>query len=257
MNKFKWTLIYLIPFLAFTGCGKGFEANLTDLEKLENDVDASNIDVQEGETPKSVDQQILDSYMSEFNNLDREDIENLDYDIKSFEVQVDRRQNQVSGVSIRMHSMTNVVDSEGTSITSCNNLTSIRDTHITLTQLQSRDSIFLGRNNGYEFEIQCTDSDCDEMVAAIRRINSGPRGLILIGVKTGTITGGRSGSYSEKYTSRSVDIKPYFTVAVSPDEYISRCHQIGELERSSTDEDEEPSRDEPVDPTGGLEDLFD
>ena len=250
MSKFRLILTGFIPFLVFIGCGQHFEATSMSVQEAEKTMDATNLDVPEGKTPKSVDQQILDTYMSEFDALDNQSIESLVSDIRSFEIQVDRRQNQVNGVSVRMHSRTSAVDSLGTSITACNNLISIRDSQITLARLQSQNSIFVGRSAGYEIMIQCTDSNCDEMVAAIRRTENGSRGLILMGLKGGSITGGRNGSYTQRYISRHVDIEPYFTVAVSPNEYIAIVCSL--VEPPSRPNQGDNTQNESVDPTDGI-----
>ena len=261
MNRFKLITMYFIPFLVFVGCGQSFEANSISIEDAETSVDANNIHVQEGETPKSVDQRILDTYMSEFNRLDTQDIEDLADDIRSFELRVDRRDDQISEISVRMHSRTDGVNAQGTSLTACDNLVRARDTHITMTQLESQESVFLGRSSGYEFKIQCTDSDCDEMVVAIRRTKRGSEGLVLMGLKAGSPTGApHHGSYFQKYVSRNVDIDPYFTKAVSPDQYISRvCSLIGNTGSGSRpqrpSQPEDPSLNVPVDPTDGIFDL--
>lgn len=251
MKKLKLITICFVPLLVFVGCGQGFQANITELQKAEGSVDADNIQVPKGNTPKSVDQRILDNYMSEFNSLGKQSIEDLISDIRSFEVEVDRKQNQVKGVSVRMHSRTNAINSQGTSITACNNIVNVRDIYITLTQLQSGNPVFLGRSMGYEFEIQCTDSSCDEMVTAVRRISSGSEGLVLIGLQAGSMEGGRDSSYTQKYSPRSVDIEPYFTVAVTPDEYISVVCSL-ENEDITQNPPPQPPQDVPVDPTGGI-----
>lgn len=267
MKKFKLITMCLVPFLVFVGCGQSFQASSISVQEAENSVDANNIQVPAGDTPKSVDQRILDTYMSEFNSLDIQNIEDLISDIRSFEVQVDRNRNQVHGVSVRMHGRTNAVNAQGSSVTSCNNLISARNTHVTLTQLQSGDPVFL-RGSGYEFEIQCTDSDCDEMVAAIRR-TSHPEGLALIGLKAGATTSGRSGAYSTKYVARSVNIESYFTVAVNADEYISIVCSLEDEEATpnTSSRPRQPSRPpvsgepsqndiEPVNPIDELVEFF-
>ncbi len=246
MNKFKLILTSFIPFLVFVGCGQHFKANSMSLQEAEKDVNAANLNIPEGTTPKSVDQQILDNYMSEFNGLDSENIQKLISDIRSFEIQVDRTQDQLHSVLVRIHSRTNTRNSQGTSLTACDNLIRIRDSQITLTQLQSQNSLFLGRSTGYEVMIQCTDSRCNEMVAAIRRVGNGPKGLILMGLIGESITGGRSGSYTQRYVARDVDIKPYFTVAINPDRYISK---VCSLDSNNTEHPTQP-QDEPVDPLG-------
>lgn len=181
--------------------------------------------------------------MSEFNSLNSQSIENIISDIRSFEVQVDREENRVNSVSARMHTRTHSVDSQGTSITACNNLIEVRDSQITLSRLKLQNSVFLGRRSDYEFIIQCTDPRCDEMVVAIRRLGNN-QGLVLMGLKSEAPTNHSGNSYTQRYVSRSVDIETYFTVAVSPDEYISVVCSL----------DEQPTED--VDPTGGLFDTY-
>ena len=234
MKQFRLITISLTVFMLLAGCGN-FSANNPTLKQAEQTVDASNIDVPQGETPISKDQEILNGYLSRFNNLDPEGIEKLISDIRSFEILVEKDERQFKNLVLRMHSRTNRLNSQGTTLTACHNLIEIRTNYISLSRLQN--SVFLGQNSNYEFNIQCTDSNCDEMIASIYRKGSGiNEGFVLIGLKSASMNR-PSSLYNKRYMSRYVNIEKYFTLAVTPDQYESIVCSIEE--------------DEEVDPTGG------
>ncbi len=228
MRKINMMIACLTMLGLVAACGEGFKAAKTDIssETGGNNIQEQVLVEEEaavaavGETPVSVDQSILNSYSSEFNNISSNLISQLAGEIKAFELNIT---SSMSSSNVNLALKMNL---------SCNQQMEFRKS-VSLNELTSGAKISLGFQGLYDVRVQCANNNCSEMVAAVKKSNRQTDVVVLIGLKeAGNST--TPSTATTRYISRSVSINPQFASGISSvNVYTLRCGREAQMATSS------------------------
>lgn len=191
MLKKAQNLLALIALLVMTnGCGEGFRS----IDRFQTEESTAELFDQQGNrrnlsTPDN-DQFIMQSYANELNGTELDSVR-LTQRVQAFDMIMEGLSD--GGLSLNARLMI-----------SCNETYSFKR-EIVIDQLRALQVQRLGRQGDYEVEVRCSQRDCNEMVAAIRKFRGVDRGTVLVGLAIG----GQGGT-QVLFVSRSVRYAPYF-----------------------------------------------
>lgn len=213
MRTIKIMIASLAVASTLVACGEGFKA--VDLNSASGETaigdqnpfgsgtaaDTEGVVAAPSETPISVDQAILNTYMSELNGISDTLINQLASDVKAFQVSI------TSGPS------SNSVTVGARLRLSCTEQLQF-STSVAFSQLASGAKVSLGFRGNMGVRVQCADNECRELVAAVTRSNTHTDVSVLYGMKKLNETYSGS-SVTEHYSSRVVAIQPYFSTEMT------------------------------------------
>lgn len=247
MFKTKSFLSFLSITLIISACGEPFKSGLHgDLTGFGNSWRSFWTHDPTIDGDMDADKNVLYDYRTELEGKENKTIL-LSRKIKAFDFSLSKVSGTESGLKARI-------------TLSCDSLLDYRK-KVNSSDLHSTEVINLGTKENYNLQVECTNTDCSQMVAAIRDRSPGESATVLVGLTTDKKFG-----EALIYTTRSVAYTPYFQTFYSYEHYNHKnnCsttgnnndsfHQIVDfIDRNIPDE----WRDEAEDEMGDfIEDLF-
>jgi hypothetical protein len=209
MNHLRKICLPLVLLVLLSSCGEAFRSEESTLNSNTNNHTIDN-GFRNSQTSVSVDEQILNSYASELSGADAQTRAIINV-IRAFDF------------AITPSLTPGLVSLESKITFSCDNrLIFKRD--VTLAQFQSAQVINLGLNGQYSVRVQCTNSTCNEIVAAIRLNDNFNNGTVLVGMAVNSNV-----NNSLVYLSRNVNLSSqYFAVFSSSSAFaqINSCPAV-------------------------------
>lgn len=175
MYKFKVGLTILAAAFTLAACGESFRAKELGVPSVGENGTNNNPIVNNpinGTTPLTVDQKFAANYVS---NLSAANTSAMQQFIKAFVIKKSLATPNVDNVVFSVQIATGCNQS---SLTTFSGMTGIEN-------LLFRDPgtrINIGSSNGFEVHVQCTNVNCNEMVAAITHNSNGVRRTVLAGL---------------------------------------------------------------------------
>ena len=212
MKRFKTLILGFVVTMAFAACGEGFKA------KINGGDSTGDINPPASQTPAAVDETMAREFG--FEPQASNQVSSLAQEIGAFEITTEVVVHP-GGASENLRSL-----SASLMGTSCNSqVVNIQNTSATLEQLRSRSRLLVGASDQYEVEVRCSNSNCSELVAIVRRSSSDlfantPVLYALAATSTETI----DRTVRTTYTSRQTEVSVYRT-ALSLEQKFNSCFQ--------------------------------
>jgi hypothetical protein len=213
MKRITQILMGLALMAVFAGCGEGFRA----MQLSTGSGDQAPV----GETPESVDEEILNGFAMDLLGLDEGAQAQLSEQIGAFELELEMTSHP-GGASDVLHRMT--VSIMGPNCDS--NVVRIENTNMRIEQLTSRAPVMVGAQGQYSVIVTCTSMSCNEMVATVNRTSNdqSTNAMAFIGlISNGTQNiEGQNNRFVRRYRSRTSGVFNFIT-PMSLEQKIVSC----------------------------------
>lgn len=166
----------LISLSCLLGCGEAFRSH-TEVNDSNSQIDREkwsddwSDELVEGDTPYSTDHAIYLKYENEMRETDEARAKALANDIEAFDVNFETNPNDTS-----TYKVSSVIT------LSCSNV-KVVSSIFKRTDLRKMKTVAVGSQGGYSVRLQCTDTNCDELVAIVSGGDGFSEATILVGME--------------------------------------------------------------------------
>ena len=211
MKHLKTLILGFVVAMAFAACGEGFKANLKGVDSAGGNPPAS-------QTPAEVDEIMARQFG--FDPQASIQTNGLTQEIGAFEI-ITEVVSHPGGASDTLR----VIRASLMGTSCISPVVNIENTAATLEQLRSRSRLVVGASAQYEVEVRCSNTNCSELVALVRRsadnlFANTPVLYALAATQTETF----DRTVRTTYTSRQTDVSIYKNI-ISVQEKFNSCMQ--------------------------------